>query len=113
MDARQALAQYRAILETTRRMLAAAQAGHWDVLIELERARRAAVDALTSTDLDFGACAAEKDACIHAIVEADQEITRLSQTWMAEMQDILATLRAQRQLAVAYQSAPGGWQASP
>lgn len=107
MDATEALDQYRVIEETTRRMLAAARAGDWDTLVNLETDRKAMIERVTAQEVDFGPRAAEKDGCIRAILKADQEITRLTRAWMDEMQDMLATLRAQRKLAEAYHHGSG------
>lgn len=108
MDAARALDQYRVIEETTRRMLAAARDGDWEALVNLETARKAMIERVTAQAVDFGPHAAEKDVFIRAILEADQEITRLTRAWMDEMQDMLATLRAQRKLAEAYHHGSGG-----
>jgi flagellar protein FliT len=102
MDAAEALSRYREIRKTTQRMLEAARAGEWDRLVELEAARRDLIGAVTAESVSFGPLAAEKDALIQAVLEADREITALTRAWMDEMNEVLASVHAQRRLERAY-----------
>jgi uncharacterized membrane protein len=103
MDSRAAIGRYQEARETTRNMLQAAQAGDWEALVNLEIARRAALDPLGAHNIDFSpALAQEKDACINEILELDRQIRALTQAWMAEMRQTLASLQSQRKLAQAY-----------
>jgi hypothetical protein len=52
--------------------------------------------------VSFGPLAAEKDALIQAVLEADREITALTRAWMDEMNEVLASVHAQRRLERAY-----------
>jgi len=104
MDAREALSRYRQIGEVTQRMLAAAQAGDWEALVNLEVGRKAALAAVTGQPIDYHAAGlgAEKDACIHFILDADKQIRALTEAWMDEMRETLASIRSQRKLESAY-----------
>lgn len=104
MDARSALSQYRQARETTRGMLAAATDGDWEGLLNLEIARRSALDEITAQKIDFGADALrqEKDACIREILEMDARIRTLTEAWMGEMREMLATVQSQRKIEQAY-----------
>jgi ABC-type branched-subunit amino acid transport system ATPase component len=103
MDAAGALARYRAVLETTRQMLAAARAQDWDALIALEAARKPEIGLLTTLGIDYGASSAEKDACIREILALDEEIAGLTRSWLAEITEILGAIHTRRRLARAYQ----------
>jgi flagellar protein FliT len=104
MDARSALTHYRQAHETTRGMLAAAKGGDWEGLVNLEIARRAALDDLTAQAIDFnaGLLRQEKDACIREILEMDAQIRTLTEAWMGEMRQMLVTVQSQRKIEQAY-----------
>lgn len=102
MDAAEMLAAYRQIREITAQMLAAAQAGDWEALVNLEIGRKAWVERVSASSVSPGALAAEKDACIRFVLETDQQIMTLTRAWMGEMEEMLAAVRAQRKLERAY-----------
>lgn len=104
MNAHEALGQYRQIREMTQAMLAAAQAGDWEALVNMEAGRKAAIAAVTERAIDFQAAGlgAEKDACIHSILDADTRIRALTEAWMSEMRETMAAVQSQRKLEKTY-----------
>lgn len=107
MNAREVLAQYHRLQETTRHMLLAAQEGDWERLVNLEIGRRDALDGLAAREIDFGgnALKEERDDCIREILETDARIRALAEAWMAEMRQMLASVQSQRRIERAYQGA--------
>jgi hypothetical protein len=104
MNARDALGHYRQIREVTQHMLAAAQAGDWEALVNLEVGRKAAIAAVTEQAIDFQSAGlgAEKDACINFILDTDDRIRALTEAWMGEMRETLAAVQSQRRLERTY-----------
>lgn len=104
MTAHDALSRYREIQEVTRHMLAAAQTGDWEALVNLEAGRKAALAAVTDPSIDYQAAglASDRDGCILSILDMDQQIRALTEAWMGEMREILGNVRSQRRLEQAY-----------
>jgi flagellar protein FliT len=104
MTAQDALAQYGEIQRVTQDMLAAAQAGDWEALVNLEAGRKAALASLMAEEIDYRAAGlgAEKDACIQSILDMDRRIATLTEAWMGEMREMLAAVQSQRKLEKAY-----------
>lgn len=87
-------------------MLAAAQEGCWDDLVELETARRgllteaSQVAAAVLDDTQI----ARKQGLIRDILAADAQIKALTQAWMNELQSVLTSVQVERKLIRAYES---------
>ena len=93
-------------LAESQAMLAAAQDGRWDDLIEMETARRnliAEASGVEVTVLDDALVARKKDL-IRDILAADAQIKALTQAWMGELQDVLTSVQVERKLIRAYES---------
>ena len=107
MDARAALNQYLRAQETTRAMLEAARNGDWEGLVNLEIERRATLDSLFEIAVNFrdAGLQEEKDACIRDMLKLDDQIRALTEAWMAEMRETLASVQSQRKLTQAYGAA--------
>lgn len=104
MTAQDALGQYRAIQRVTQDMLAAARAGDWEALLNMEAGRKTALASLMAQPVDYRAAGlgGDKDACIQSILAMDREISSLTEAWMGEMREMLAAVQSQRRLEKAY-----------
>jgi len=94
-------------LTESQAMLAAAQEGRWDDLIEMETARRdliAAASRVEATVLPENALVARKKELIRDILAADAQIKALTQAWMGELQSVLTSVQVERKLIRAYES---------
>lgn len=100
-----ALADYEAVALATGRMLAAARASDWDLLIEQESQCAALVEALRAGaprhDLDERSLV-RKAALIRRILADDAEIRRLTQPWLRRMEDLLRVSINGHRLGEAY-----------
>ncbi|MDD5176130.1 MAG: flagellar protein FliT [Sterolibacterium sp.] len=87
------------------RMVEAARANDWDMLIELERAVAVLRDKLMSEDgnADLSDAEAErKSKLIQHILEDDAEIRRHTEPWMEHVRQFLGAGAKQRQVERAY-----------
>ncbi len=107
MTGQEVLSEYAAVAALGGRMLAAAEAGDWDRLAELERQCAAHIDTLrrgeAPAQLDPAGRQAKAD-CIRRILADDQRIRDLTMPWLAHLSALLGNAGAQRRLAGAYGS---------
>lgn len=110
MTGQEVLSEYAAVAALGGRMLAAAEAGDWDRLAELERQCAAHIDTLRGCEkngqgkeLDPAGRQAKAD-CIRRILADDQRIRDLTMPWLAHLSALLGNAGAQRRLAGAYGS---------
>ena len=99
------------------RMVAAARAGDWDNLIELEHGVTGLRNTLMATPEDNNAPAtdvARKRSLIQCILEDDAEVRRHTEPWMEHVRKYLGDSTRRRDVQKAYaagagESAPGGF----
>ena len=99
------------------RMVAAARAGDWDNLIELEHGVTGLRNTLLATPEDSNAIAtdvARKRSLIQCILEDDAEVRRHTEPWMEHVRKYLGDSTRRRDVQKAYaagagESAPGGF----
>lgn len=92
------------------RMVAAAQAGDWDNLIELERGVAALRNALMSAPEDGNAAATDlsrKRSLIQRILEDDAEVRRHTEPWMEHVRQYLGEGARRRDVEKAYGAGAG------
>ena len=106
MNAQSALGQYHLASDMTQAMLSAAQNGDWEGLVNIEIERRSVLSPLTNLEIDYriAGLEEEKNSCIRNILELDQQIRALTEAWMGEMRETLASVQSQRKIAQAYGS---------
>lgn len=96
---------YEAALELTERMLACARSAQWDQLVELEKARGELL-------ADIGRQGAEvlrepgarehRRRILERMIACDEEITALTQDWMAELRQVLDSVDTSHKLQRTY-----------
>ncbi len=97
---------YEAIGVKTGAMLEAAKHSDWDRLTALERECCALVETLKRTDAGAGAGARfvqSKIAFIRKVLADDAEIRKLTEPWMAQLENMLGSARTERRLRRAYE----------
>jgi len=103
--AQDALAQYEAVGLASARMLSAARASDWDLLIEQENRCAALVEALRADRpqpvLDERSLA-RKAAIIRRVLADDAEIRRLTQPWLRRIEEMLRVSANGHRLGDAY-----------
>ena len=100
---------YENILNTTNKMLAAAQNDEWDQLVELEKECRKLTEELIANNTEYELNLSEelqqhKVKIIHQVLANDAQIRTITEPWMAQLQNILNTTKCERNLQQAYQS---------
>ncbi|WP_314438052.1 flagellar protein FliT [Massilia timonae] len=101
------LSLYESVSSLSGDMLAAAQAGEWDQLVELETRCASQVQILRAGESATPLNAerrAHKVAMIRKILADDREIRDLTSPWMAKLGAMLQSSGAERRLANAYGS---------
>lgn len=104
-----ALPAYEQALEISERMLECARAAHWDRLVELERERARALEALRLRDTESVRDPVSRDRkrlILERMIACDEEITVLTQDWMRELRHILSSVETQGRLERTYGA---GW----
>lgn len=107
MDGLHTILTYKAILETTGKMLVAAKNGEWDLLISLEKECKHLTDLLKEKKPEpnlSDELLQEKIEIIHQILEDDAQIRAITEPWMIRLQEILCTNGYTRNLQQTYQS---------
>ena len=99
---------YENILNTTNKMLAAAQNNEWDQLVDLEQeCRKLTVKLMphnTEHELNLSEeLQQQKVKIIHQVLANDAQIRTITEPWMAQLQNILNTTKCERNLQQAYQ----------
>jgi flagellar protein FliT len=96
---------YEAIAAASAAMLAAAREGRWDDLVAAERQCAERIARLRALPVRMDLDAPERRRrfdVIHAVLEHDAEIRRLTQPWMATLEAFLAGGAAVRKVSEAY-----------
>lgn len=105
MTSQEVLATYEAMAVLTRRMVAAASASDWDLLVELEQRCAAHVDQLKAHETPLaleGAARERKLEAIRQMLDDDRRIRDLTMPWMARLSALIGNAGQQRRLADAY-----------
>ena len=106
MNSAELLKQYDAIWRLTQKMLAAANQGEWDQLIEFVQLRATLTDTLMKLD-NQGLWGREeqgqKAELIRKTLSADEEIKKLTEAWMGELQEILGSIGTEKKLQQTYE----------
>lgn len=105
LSALEVLDTYQEMWTLTQRMLQQARQADWDALVATEAARYPLVEKLRVGDKAKEGSPAfleSKAALIRNILQADEEIRRLSGEWMVELRGILDNLGAKKKIQKAY-----------
>jgi flagellar protein FliT len=105
MSGEQTLALYEALVDLTGQMAAAASAGDWDRVAELEQLCAAHVQTLRNGEAGVELSApgrARKVEMIRQILAADRQIRDLATPWVARLSALINNTRSQSRLAGAY-----------
>lgn len=89
----------------TQKMLGAARAGDWDGLVQLESARQAKVDQILQINqsrIKDQELIARQSELIRNILSTDEEIKRLTCSWMDKIQQELSVIGVDKRLQQAY-----------
>lgn len=92
-------------LVLTGQMLEAARSSDWDRLVEHERARDQLLERLRRQDRDVAGSArqrARKREILQAMLEQDEAVRLLTQDWMRELREILASVSNSQRLGRTY-----------
>jgi len=107
MTSAETITTYKAILETTGKMLSAAKNNQWDDLVILEKECRGLTDKLMNGNpepiLDEDLLQS-KIKMIHQILGDDAQIKAITQPWMEKLQHMINTVDLSRKLEQTYQS---------
>lgn len=101
------LERYAEMLRLTQQMLELAKRSEWDYLVESGHERAAIVEDLIKQEENGVWSQAEREKkgdLIRSILEADDEIKKLTQAWMGELQEILGSIGAEKKLSKAYET---------
>jgi flagellar protein FliT len=93
------------VLALTERMLDAARKSDWDGLVGLEQQRGKLIDEIGTLEQDPAMARSHRDrkrALIQAIMGRDDEIRLLTQDWMRELREILASVNTEQRLSKTY-----------
>jgi len=100
-----ALNAYEAALELTERMLVCAREARWDQLVELEKERGGLIESLGRLDADPARDPEgreDKRRILERMIACDEEISTLTQDWMAELRQILNSVDTSNKLERTY-----------
>jgi flagellar protein FliT len=99
------IANFESLAALTEQMLAAAQAGKWDVLVSVERKRNELVVAMQQIDaaavLDEAANRRKRDVIVQ-VKARDEEIRQLTQAWMDDFRLTMQSSQQELRLARKY-----------
>ena len=107
MEGEAIIAIYEVISDTTRQMLASAQAGDWDRLVDLEKscstsfARLFECEGRTVLSTE---CQHRKAALIRRVLDDDAQIRLLVEPWLADLTALIGNTRQQNRLSQAYKT---------
>jgi len=105
MNGDDVISMYESVCELTGEMLAAAQSGNWDALVELETRCASHVQVLRDGEgvaRLSGERRSRKVAIIQTILAHDRAIRDLTSPWMARLGAMMQSTGAERRLANAY-----------
>lgn len=106
MNSAELLKQYDAIWRLTQKMLGAANQGEWDQLIEFVQLRATLTDSLMkldNEDLWGREELSQKAELIRKTLSSDEEIKKLTQAWMGELQEMLGSIGTEIKLQQTYE----------
>ena len=89
----------------TQKMLDSARAGDWDGLVQLESARQAKIDQILQINqsrIKDQELVARQSELIRNILSTDEEIKRLTCSWMDKIQQELSVIGVDKRLQQAY-----------
>ncbi len=93
------------VLSLTEQMLDAARKSDWDALVEFEQQRGRLLEDVRSHDADPVRARQNRDRkreVIQTIMQRDDEIRMLTQDWMRELREILASVNTEQRLNKTY-----------
>lgn len=93
---------YGEIRVLTRQMLDAARKSEWDELTLIEKKRAEMVAGLMARQQEAGALDAETAEIVRQILDCDEEIKALTEAWLGELREILASTSTERKLLHTY-----------
>ena len=105
MDSQEIISLYETVADIVDQMLAAARAGDWDHLSELETHCARHVQTLRNDESPIalsGPIRERKVEIIHKILADDREIRNLTEPWMAQLSALMNSASAERKLSNAY-----------
>ncbi|MCC7485317.1 MAG: flagellar protein FliT [Burkholderiales bacterium] len=106
MNATQLIESYERVLGYTRWMVAAARGADWERLVDLERSCREEVDRLMALGPAVprlpGELETRKAEIIRGVLADDAEIRRITEPWMARLEEVIGETRNCRRLSRAY-----------
>lgn len=105
MNGDEVISMYESVCELTGKMLAAAQSGNWDDLVELESRCANHVQVLRDGEAMArltGERRSRKVAIIQKILAHDRAIRDLTSPWMAKLGAMMQSTGAERRLVAAY-----------
>ena len=101
----EALSSFTEAWMDTQKMLDSARAGDWDGLVQLESARQAKIDQILQINqsrIKDQELIARQSELIRNILSADEEIKRLTCSWMDKIQQELSVIGVDKRLQQAY-----------
>lgn len=106
MASERIVAMYADALALTERMLVAAKASDWEALVRVEQDRDRLVEEIRLQDVDPGRAQPDlrtrKRELIESIMRLDVEVRTLTEDWMHELRDILASANNSQRLGKTY-----------
>jgi flagellar protein FliT len=101
----QIISRWEAALALTTRMLETARRSDWEELVQLEREREQLIEGIRREDVDplrSPAHRARKRDILQAMLALDEEIRALTEDWMRELREILASVNTSQRLNKTY-----------
>jgi len=94
--------EYRKLLDLSRHLLEAAQAGEWDRAVTLEQERTVAIQSIGALPVLVDPEKQEIARLIEEILQCDAQSAPLIQTEMAELRSMLNSIANERKLGESY-----------
>ena len=107
MNSQEIITLYETVSDITDKMLAAARAGEWDRLVQLEELCHSHVQSLREGEPReplTGKMRERKVQIIHKILADDREIRNLTEPWMAHLAAMINHAGMERKLSNAYRA---------
>ncbi|MBX9630140.1 MAG: flagellar protein FliT [Burkholderiales bacterium] len=105
MEAAEVVSVWIEVLALTERMLDCARKSDWDDLVRLEQERARLIEVARQEESDPVKARQHRDRkreLIQAIMTRDDEIRLLTQDWMRELREILASVNTEQRLNKTY-----------
>jgi flagellar protein FliT len=99
------ISRWEAALALTRRMLETARRSDWEALVQLERERDQLIEEIRREDVEPLRSAAQRGRrrdVLQAMLALDEEIRALTEDWMRELREILASVNTSQRLNKTY-----------